>query len=183
MKNIKDIGVCLKSGKLSDKRIAFGICGGIGAVETVKIIRELRRHGSQITAYFTPSVTAFISELSIEWATGLPVVSALTASVDFLEPFDITIIVPTTLNTLSKAAIGLSDNPVTLLIATQLGRKEKLLFVPTMNSNLVRHPLYQNYKNILLDWGAHFFPSEEEEGRLKMPSPERLADFVISHFT
>lgn len=51
---IKDTGVEEKADALDGKRIAFGVCGGIGAVETVKLMRELRRHGAELTTFSIP---------------------------------------------------------------------------------------------------------------------------------
>ena len=84
-----------------------------------------------------------------------------------------------TLNTLAKSAVGLADNAVTLLIASQLGRKAPLLFVPAMNSQLRNHPLYDEYSARLRKWGAVFLESELEEDRLKMPSPEKVLECVL----
>src|SRR4051794_40084167 len=44
---IADRGVQTKSQRLAGRRIALGVCGGIAAVETVKVARELRRHGAR----------------------------------------------------------------------------------------------------------------------------------------
>ena len=67
---IADKGVEIRSGKLAGKRIGLGVCGGIGAVEVVKIIREMRRHGAVVTPFLTPSVKEFVTALSLEWAAG-----------------------------------------------------------------------------------------------------------------
>jgi phosphopantothenoylcysteine decarboxylase / phosphopantothenate---cysteine ligase len=176
---VKDLGVDAKSDRLKQKRIALGICGGIGAVEIVRVAREARRHGAEVTAFFTPSVENFVTALSVEWACNRPVVRELGADVSHLETFDIVVIAPATLNTISKAALGLSDNPVTLLIAGQLGKKAPLLFVPTMNSVLWSHPVYPEYRKRLENWGAHFLETPNEENRVKMPEPEILVERVI----
>jgi len=175
MAKLSDRGVKSKSEKLIGRRIGIGVCGGIGAVEVIKIIRELRRHGAEVTPFFTPGVTDFITELSVEWAAERKVVSRIGAGVDHLQTFHLVIVAPATLNTLSKCALGITDNPVTILVASQFGRNAPLLFVPTMNLDLKRHPLYEEYRNRLRSWGAEFFESEEDEDRLKMPAPETLA--------
>lgn len=171
-----------KSDRLSDKWIGMGICGGIGSVETVKSIRELRRHGAKVTAFFTPSAEDFITHMSVEWAAGNPVVKKMDARMDHLEPYDLVVVAPATLNTITKCALGISDNPVTLLVATQLGRKKNLCFVPTMNADMASHPVYLDHVKQLKSWGAKFLTQEEEEDRLKMPSPETLTQFILKNF-
>jgi phosphopantothenoylcysteine decarboxylase / phosphopantothenate---cysteine ligase len=174
-----DKGVSSKSTRLSGKRIAFGVCGGIGAVEVVKIIRELRRHGAEVHPFLTPSVQKFVTALSIEWAAGRAPVLEADAQVDHLEDFDLMIVAPATLNTISKAALGLADNAVTLAIAGQLGGNRKLLLYPTMNDKLRAHPRYESALRELEGWGARFPEAPEEEGRRKMPSPEQVAEAAL----
>lgn len=176
---ITDKGVEKKSDHLSAKRIAFGISGGIGAVETVRLMRELRRHGAEITTFLTPSATRFITELSLAWASQGRVIGQAGEDVDHLDPFDVVVVAPLTLNTLSKCALGITDNPVTLLVAGQLGRGGKIALVPAMNLQLQRHPLYSHYCEVMERFGANFFPATPEEGRLKMPSPESFSEWLI----
>ncbi len=174
-----DKSVELKSNRLLGKAIGVGVCGGIASVEIVKIIRDLRRHGAEVTAFFTPSVEQFITPLPVEWASGRPVVRSLGPLVEHFEPFDLVLIAPATLNTISKAAAGMADNSVSMLIASQLGRKAPLLFVPTMNIVLANHPAYQEHKEKLKLWGSQFLEIAIEEGRLKVPAPEVVSDAVM----
>ena len=178
-KKLADRGVEIKSQALKDKQIAVAVCGGIASVESVKIIRELRRFGAEVTAFYTPQVTQFITELPVEWATGKKVITEAQANVDHLEDFDLVVVVPATWNTISKSALGLSDNVVALLISSQLGKKGAILFVPAMNSSLQQHPLFESYREKLESWGARFLISDEEEGRIKVPTPETIAAQVV----
>ncbi len=179
MPKIKDRGVKTKSQALKDKTIAVAICGGIASVESVKIIRELRRHEANITAFYTPDVLKFMTELPVEWASGKPVITEVQAQVEHLENYDLVVVVPATLNTISKSALGLADNGVTLLISSQIGKRGALLFIPTMNLSLKEHPLFTKYQLVLESWGCEFLISNEEEDRLKVPSPQAIAFKVI----
>lgn len=176
---MKDRGVQLKSHDLSGKTIALAICGGIASVESVKIIRELRRHDASVIAFYTPEVLKFMTELPVEWASGNKVITDARAQVDHLEDFDLVCVVPATLNTISKAALGVADNVVTLLIASQLGKGGEILFVPTMNAVLKAHPLFESYRNLLESWGVEFLFVKEEEDRFKVPNPEAIATRVL----
>jgi len=68
---------------------------------------------------------------------------------------------------------------VTLLVASQLGRKGQTLFVPAMNEALSSHPLYTEHTERLKSWGAGVWEVQSDEGRWKTPSPERVAEYVI----
>lgn len=177
--SVKDRGVVAKSSRLKGMRVGFAICGGIGAVEVVKLIRELRRHGAVITPFASPSMTRFITPLSVEWAAAAPLLTEAQAEVDHLEHFDLVVVAPATLNTINKAALGLTDNAVTLVIASQLGRKAPVMFCPTMNEAMQKHPSYENSKQQLQSWGALFLEPVAEEGRFKMPTRETLLTAVV----
>ncbi|MEZ4752122.1 MAG: flavoprotein [Bdellovibrionota bacterium] len=179
-KPILDKGVEEKSSRLRGKRIAIGASGGIGAVGLVKIFRELRRHGAKLCPFATPSVFKFITPLSLSWAADHEVVCQPDESVEHFDAFDLVVVAPATLNTLSKCATGITDNAVTLLVAAAIGGGIPVVAVPTMNVRLLRHPSYANSRKTLESWGVEFFEAETEEDRLKMPAPEALVSFLIN---
>ncbi len=175
----QDLGVSPKSNRLGGLKVGLAICGGIAATETVKLARELRRHGADVTAYLSPSATDFVTPTALEWACGRPVILKATSLVEHLEAHDLVIVAPATLNSIAKAAAAICDNVVTLLIASQLGRKAPLVFVPTMNEVLADHPLLPELKKRLESWGALFSKPLLEEGRWKMPSPPELVEQLL----
>ncbi|MCB0405388.1 MAG: hypothetical protein KDD51_11435 [Bdellovibrionales bacterium] len=178
-KPILDKGVNEKSAQLRGKRVAVGASGGIGAVGLVKVFRELRRHGAQVSPFATPSVFKFITPLSLSWAADHPVVREPDESVEHFEEFDLVVVAPATLNTLAKCASGITDNAVTLLVAAAVGGGIPIVVVPTMNMRLLRHPMYEQSRRILESWGVEFFQTPTEEDRLKMPAAEVLVPFLI----
>ena len=66
MSDTSDIGVDVSSDTLDDKHILVAISGGIGVVDSVRLLRELRRHGAKITDVMTQSAQEIISPLPIE---------------------------------------------------------------------------------------------------------------------
>lgn len=181
--SLSDQDVSPKSQLLSTQTIAFGICGGIGAVESIKIIRELRRHGAKVIPFMTPSALQFLTTLSVEWAAQNKAVLHSTEDVEHLQSFRAVVVAPCTLNSLAKMALGLADNAVTSLLATQFARRAKVLLIPAMNEAMSQHPLYQNHTSILKSWGAAFLEETPEEGRLKMPSPEKVTHKLLEMLT
>ncbi len=182
MTTIKDRAVASKSTRLAGKRLAFGVTGGIGAVEVVKIIRELRRHGAEVFPFLTPSVEKFVTSLSLEWAAGRKPIRDADAPVEYLEDFDAMVVAPATLNTIVKSALGITDNVVALTLAGCFGSKKPVLLYPTMNEKLFNHPRYEPSIKVLREWGAKVSELPEEEGRRKMPSPEQVAEEVMGFF-
>ncbi len=175
----QDLGVKAKSARLSGVSIGLAVCGGIAAVETVKLARELRRHGAVLTPFLSPTATDFVGAAALEWACDKAPIQKPRPSVDHLEAFDLVLVAPATLNSLAKAAAAITDNVVLLLIASQFGRKAPVIFVPTMNEQLAHHPHFKDIKKRLESWGAIFTKPTEEEGRWKMPETQALVAQIL----
>jgi phosphopantothenoylcysteine decarboxylase/phosphopantothenate--cysteine ligase len=180
---MKDRAVDKKSQALEGKRIAYVLCGSIGAVEAVRAIRELRRHGARVVAFPTASALRFVTAEALAWASEGPVIVELGPQVEYLDPFDGVVVAPLTLNSLAKIALGLGDGPAPLVVATALGNRLPVLCVPTMHAAMREHPCYGEYRARLEGWGVAFLESEESEGRQKMPPPERIAEATIACLT
>ena len=93
-----------KSKRLSRKRIVFAVTGSIAAVETIKLSRELIRHGAEIFPVMTPFATKIIHPDSLWFATGnKPIIelSGKTEHVTFCgrvkNPADLLLISPCTI--------------------------------------------------------------------------------------
>src|SRR3989304_7067680 len=74
-----------KSLKLQGKTIVLGVTGSIAAVETVKLARELIRHGADVHAVMTGAARGILHPNALEFATGHPVVTELDGSMSYLE--------------------------------------------------------------------------------------------------
>ena len=127
-----DLSVISLGTQLAGKKIALGITGGIAAVETPKLVRQLRRFGSTVEVFMTPAATRFITPLSLGWASTQPVITDLTQTAPHICSHDAVVVAPATLNALSKTAQGMADNVVLTLLASALGQKIPIVMVPTM---------------------------------------------------
>ena len=162
---------------LQGKSLALGIGGGIGAVESVKICRELRRLGAEVTIYATPEALSFIGETSLHWASTRPPIHTFSGSAHHLLQEDALIIVPTTANLLGQIAHGLCSNVVSTLAHSALGQNKPLILLPSMHESLFESfPIFQNFKTL----EKYCLKPRKEEGKLKVPTPKDLA-LEISH--
>ncbi len=166
---------------LKDKTIAIAISGGIGAVEVIKIIREFRRFGAVVVPFLTRAAKYFVTPLSVSWASENDAITSLRNGSKHLCDYSAVVVVPATLNTIIKSSLGLSDNVVTLLIASQFGKKVPIFFVPSMHIHLRNHPSYIDAKEKLQSWGGFFLENEPKENRLKVPSPREVVEFVYNN--
>ena len=123
-----------------------------------------------------------ISPELFHWATGnrpITKLSGETEHISLARSCDIMTIVPTTLNTLIKIAYGVTDEIIPLIAITFLGYSKRLLIAPVMHREMTLTPQYReavgrikNIKNIIL------VEPIEEEGRLKLPEVEFLANII-----
>jgi phosphopantothenoylcysteine decarboxylase/phosphopantothenate--cysteine ligase len=97
-----------KSSKLAGKHILVGVSGSIAAVETVKLCRELIRHGAEVSTVMTPSATRILHPDALEFATGRPPVVQLSGKTEHVawcglvaDPVNVYVICPATANTIS----------------------------------------------------------------------------------
>lgn len=182
MEKIADRSVVLKGSQLAQKTLFFGVCGSIGAVESVRIIRELRRHSARIVPVMTSSAQKFITPLSVSWAADQKAVCRLSEDVEHLADAHGMILCPATWNTLVQISLGMSHNALTTCAAIVLARKLPLFIVPTLHLEFAEHPLYDSVMAQLESLGAQVWFGPQEEGRSKMPDPESLVTEYLRRF-
>ena len=98
----------------------------------------------------TPESQRIITPLSMEFATGSPVVTGLTGEVEHLAEFDLVLVAPATASTLSKIAHGISDNPVTALL---LSTRARIVLAPAMHGAMEENPILKANLKTLQDLG------------------------------
>ncbi len=144
-------------------------------MESVKIARELIRHGAEVQPYATNNALKFVGIDSLKFATGKEVVVELTGMDEHLYEFDLILVAPSTADIISKASCGIADDAVSTLILANL---HKCMFVPTMDMRMWKNPILQENIEKLKRYAKFLIP-EEEEGKLKMPTRERIAAEVM----
>lgn len=165
-------------GKLAGRRMALCLTGSVAAIEAPKLARELRRHGAEVTCYMTEAAVDYgVSPHVMEWATGKPAVLKLTGRAEHLEDYDLILLYPATLNTISKLAQGLADNAVTALCAST--DPSRLIIAPAMNLKLYRNSFFIKNVERLKKAGATFLEPRFEEGVAKVASVEAAVDHAI----
>ena len=165
----RDTDVDLHTSALAGKQVALGVTGGIAATETVRLCRELRRHGAEITVLMTTAATKVITPLAVEWASQGNVITDWTAEMSQLDEFDAILIAPASRNFISRFVNGMMDHPLLMACSAARGRETPILVVPSMHSDLFDDPITDDllerisYAQIVL--GPY------EEGRYKQPAP------------
>tara|TARA_X000000368_G_scaffold193801_1_gene152884 strand:+ start:3886 stop:5157 length:1272 start_codon:yes stop_codon:yes gene_type:complete len=167
----RDTGVTMASRCLEGKRILLAVTGGIAAVESVKLARELRRHGASVSPMMSKDATRVISPLALSWGSGVDVMTKWEPSMSQLDGFDAILVAPATRNTIAKHIHGIMDSPIMMALAASRGNNTPVLFVPSMHNDLFDDPVTDGLLSSVLDSGAHILIDDEEEGRRKQPDP------------
>lgn len=165
-----------KSDMLAGRKIALCITGSIAAVETVKLARELIRHGADVYPYMTKAALKFLGKDALLFATGHEPVVELSGRDEHLYDFDLILIAPATADTISKAACGIADDAVSTLIFANIGKK--MIFVPSMSEKMYKNPILRENMEKLSRY-ALFVEPKIEEDKAKMSDVERITGEVI----
>ena len=177
---MRDSAVRITGSSLAGKTVHLVVTGGIAAVETVRLARELRRHGASIMVTMTDEATKIITPLAVGWATGSQVNVGWSSDLPGLEVPDIVVVAPATRNTLSKISAGVMDDPAMMAISAASGAGRPILLVPSMHDDLFDDPVTQELLGTMRGMGHHILTSPSEEGRRKQPLPEVIVRRVCN---
>lgn len=172
-----DLHVDPISAALSGKTIEVIVAGSIGAVESVRFIRALRRLGANVLPVLTDGGAQFITEIALSWAAANPTRRQFSGEASHLATGDACVIAPASANILRKIAQGITDTPSAALATSYLGAKKPLIIVPNMHDSLAEAPAVQQNLATVQQWATVLSP-RLEEGKRKFPEPNVLADQV-----
>ncbi|HLE54738.1 MAG TPA: bifunctional phosphopantothenoylcysteine decarboxylase/phosphopantothenate--cysteine ligase CoaBC [Thermoplasmata archaeon] len=174
-----------KSLKLQGKTIVLGVTGSIAAVETVKLARELIRHGADVHAVLSDAATGIVHPNALQFATGHDVVTHLDGSMDYLTmcgqdgKADLLLIAPCTSNTISKIANGIDDTPVTTYAVNALGSGIPVQIAPAAHETMMENPAVAANLRRLRELGVEVVEPKWEESKAKMADLEEIVACVV----
>ncbi len=157
---------------LTGKKILVGLTASSAIYKSIDLIRELIRMGAKVKAVMTNEALEYISPKLVEWATGNEPLIELSGKAEHIalsNEYDAFIIAPATLNTISRIAYGIVDQALHLLAVAMMGKKKKVIIVPSMHMNLFKSPQYRKAIKMLEDLGAYIIPPFIEENKAKYP--------------
>ncbi|HOT95392.1 MAG TPA: flavoprotein, partial [Methanoregulaceae archaeon] len=165
---------------LEGRSIVLAVTGSIAAVETVRLVHELRRRGAEIQAVLSPAATRIVHPDALTYATGRTAITALSGLVEHVTwcgaegGADLLLIAPCTANTIGKIAHGIDDTTVTTFATTALGSGLPVIVVPAMHETMYRHRAVVENLERLAVLGVGVVPPRIEEGRAKIADTETI---------
>ncbi|MCX6822109.1 MAG: bifunctional phosphopantothenoylcysteine decarboxylase/phosphopantothenate--cysteine ligase CoaBC [Candidatus Aenigmarchaeota archaeon] len=179
----------IKSDILKGKKIVVCVTGSIAAIETPKLVRELRRMGAEVHCVMSDNSQQIIHPYVLEWASDNEVVTKITGKVEHVkltgevpDRADLILIAPATSNTIGKIAYGIDDTPVTTVATTAFGNIP-IVIVPSMHISMYNHPILQENIKKLKQHGVEFIEPRIEENKAKFPDVQKIINHVVLKFT
>jgi phosphopantothenoylcysteine decarboxylase / phosphopantothenate---cysteine ligase len=170
---------------LRGKRVLIGICGGIAAYKIPELVRLFVKNNAEVRCILTPSASSFVTPLTLATLSKNPVEAELfdpatglwSNHVELGLWADLLVVAPLTASTLSKMAMGHSDN---LLLTTFLSAKCPVLAAPAMDLDMYLHTSTQKNIEQLRSYGVTVMDARSGElasglsGQGRMPEPEEI---------
>jgi len=175
----------VKSKKLEGKTIVLGVTGSIAAVETIKLARELIRHGAKVVPVMSRNACGIIHPNALEFATGEKPIVELSGKAEHVlycgvgGEADLLLIAPATANTISKIALGIDDTAVTTFATTAIGSKMPIVIVPAMHSSMYENKFVMENVEKCRKNGIAFVEPKIEEGKAKIAENDEIVEMVI----
>ncbi|MGC5627281.1 bifunctional phosphopantothenoylcysteine decarboxylase/phosphopantothenate synthase [Georgenia sp. Z1344] len=169
--------------------VVLGVTGGIAAYKAPLVLRLLTEAGHRVRVVPTTTALAMVGAPTFEALSGQPVraevLDGATAvdHVDLGRHADLVLVVPTTANTMARAAAGLADD---LLTATLLTATCPVLLAPAMHTEMWQHPATCANVATLRSRGVAVL--DPDSGRLtgadtgpgRLPEPERIVAAALA---
>ena len=153
---------------LANKRVLLGVTGSIAAYKAAEIIRRLRDAGAEVRVVMTDGAKAFVTPLTFQALSGLPVhenlldkeAEAAMGHIELARWADVILIAPASANSIAGLARGRADE---LLNAVCLAADVPLAIAPAMNKNMWADQATQENVKLLAQRGVLFIGPDSGE--------------------
>jgi phosphopantothenoylcysteine decarboxylase/phosphopantothenate--cysteine ligase len=172
-----DLHVQLNSDALKDRLIDVIVSGSIGAVESVRFIRSLRRLGAEVQPWLTKGGALFTTATALSWAAARPCRVEFEGTASHISLGEACIIAPASASIISQIAAGSTDTPSSALVASYLGMKKPVFLVANMHDSMHESPFVQEAMQKVMTH-CRVLEARREEGKHKFPEPAVLADEI-----
>ncbi|RJU91291.1 MAG: bifunctional phosphopantothenoylcysteine decarboxylase/phosphopantothenate--cysteine ligase CoaBC [Candidatus Poseidoniales archaeon] len=177
----RDTDVIQTGDSLHGRHVLLGITGGIAAVESVKLARELRRHGAELTVVMTPSAQRIITPLAVRWASQAEVITDWDGDLSVLNSVDAVLVAPATRDVMASHIHGLQHGPLMMALSVARSRTVPVLMIPSMHQDLATDPVTDEIVEELRQQSVHVLWGPDEEGKRKTPSPRIVVAHLCHH--
>lgn len=175
---------------LTNKRVLLGVTGSIAAYKAAELIRRLRDAGAEVRVVMTNGAKAFVTPLTFQALSGLPVhenlldeeAEAAMGHIELARWADVILIAPASANSIAGLAQGRADE---LLGAVCLAADVPLAIAPAMNKKMWADQATQENVKVLAQRGVLFIGPDSGEQACGDIGEGRMvdSDTIISRLT
>ncbi len=179
---------------LSGKRILLGVTGSIAAYKAADILRRLKEQGAVVRVVMTKNAARFVSKLTFETLSEMPVLIDEFAEHDkagighilATDDADLSLIAPATANIIGKIAAGIADDALTSAV---MALECPIVIAPAMNDRMYRNPVLQRNIRFLKEQGVRFIEPETGPlacgtvGQGRLADPDGIVQEIVSFFS
>lgn len=179
---------------LKGREIIIAVCGGIACYKVADVVSKLVQQGAGVTVVMTASAQKFVAPLTFQALSGRPVRtdtwdlpdSSDPQHIGLTERADLMLIAPATADIIAKAAHGICDDLVSLMINASAC---PVVFAPAMNNRMWENPITQENVAKLQKHGYRFIgPAEgwlacRNVGAGRLTEPTTILDQVMKMLT
>lgn len=175
---------------LTNKRVLLGVTGSIAAYKAADLIRRLREAGAEVRVVMTDGAKAFVTPLTFQALSGLPVhenlldkeAEAAMGHIELARWADVILIAPASANSLASLVQGRADE---LLNAICLASDVPLATAPAMNKHMWADPATQENVRVLAQRGVLFIGPDSGEQACGDVGEGRMvdSDVIIERLT
>jgi len=166
---------------LKNREILVAVCGGIAAYKVADVVSKLVQSGAGVTVAMTAEAQKFITPLTFEALSGRKVRTGTFEMVESSDPqhiamterAELMLVAPATANIVAKAAHGICDDLVSLLIAAAAC---PVVFAPAMNNRMWDNPIARENVARLKTFGYRFIGPDSGWLACRNQGPGRLED-------
>lgn len=145
--------------RLRGKQILLGITGGIAAYKGAELVRSLRKEGAKVRVVMTDAAQEFITPLTLQALSGLPVHTSLLdpaaeaamGHIELARWADLVLVAPASADFLARLAQGRGDDLLTTLC---LATPAPIAVAPAMNQGMWRSNATQDNIRLLVARGV-----------------------------
>lgn len=172
-----------------NKHIVVGVCGGIAAYKAAGLVSRFRQAGADVHCIMTANAAKLVTPITFGELSGNDVTVDMFANIykwdvehiALARMADVFVIAPATADMIGKVANGIADD---MLSTTVMATKAKVIFVPSMNTNMYENPIVQENMAKLRAHGYLFVEPESgylacnTNGKGRFPKLESIMDAV-----
>jgi phosphopantothenoylcysteine decarboxylase/phosphopantothenate--cysteine ligase len=182
---------------LDGKRVLVGVTGGIAAYKTAMLVSRLAQSGAAVTVAMTPAATRFVTPLTFQALSGLPVYTTPWDHIESHDPqhvslaeaIDVAVVAPCSMDCLARLACGRASDVVTLILSAVDRANTPVLLAPAMNASMWGQRATQRNVATLREDGYHLIgPAEgwqacRRVGPGRMSEPEEIFEALVGLIT